>query len=347
MLTSVRTDDLAAFTISELMHHRARVDLSRLDEVAPGCADQSAEGDRNAAWTAALLAGLLAEVPALTVNGLCAGGVDSIEVATRGDRPGDCDPVVAETTSRAQFDLPKARSAFSRVREVFCTTIAWGFMNLKIDSARGTHSMPETADSVTDVFRVSRSDQDCFAAGSQGRRVAAHKAGFYGDEIVPIHVPQRKGSAAAVKEAANPISSDTGGGNQELTPVTRVVGKSSAGVLTCAMGVRPAPARHELLDRAGSSTDQIDVIEIDEAFASQGLATLRQLGVADDGERGCHRAGASARHDWLTDCSDGSPVDAANLRNLCSEHDVRWPWAGYSRYPGMCLRRRIEICTPK
>lgn len=224
-------------------------------------------------------------------------------------------------------------------------------------------------DSSVDLSTLDEVGLECADHSGEDNRNAARKAGFHGDEIVAAHVPQPKGSAVAVKEderprpdataeelanlnginggdrsvtignssgiydgaAANPVSSGSGGRDNGLTPVARVVGMASAGVLPCVMRVRPALECHKLLDRAGSSIDQIDVIEIDEAFASQGLATLRQLGVADDDERGRHRADAYAQQDRDTDCSDGSPEVAENLRSLRSEHDVRWPWAGYSR----------------
>ncbi len=335
VLSSVRTDDLAAFPIMALMHRNTGVDWSRLDEVVLGCANQAGEDNRNVARMATLLAGLPVEIPALTVNRLCASGMDAVAIAARGVRSGDYDLVIAggvESMSRAPFVMPKAPSAFSRAQEVHDTTIGWRFVNPKIDSAHGTHSMPETADNVADEFNVSRHDQDRFAARSQSRWAAAHEAGFFRDEIVAVSIPRPKGGDEEVTEDEHPrrgttaeglaklngingrdrsvtagnssgindgaaailISSETGARDHGLKPVARVVGMASAGVLPRVMGVGPVPACRKVLDRAGLSIDQIDVIELNEAFASQGLATLRQLGVADDDERVNPNGGAIA-----------------------------------------------------
>ena len=335
VLSSVRTDDLAALPIMALIHRNANVDWSRLDEVVLGCANQAGEDNRNVARMATLLAGLPAETPALTVNRLCASGMDAVTIAARGVRSGDYDLMIAggvESMSRAPFVLPKSQSAFSRVQEIHDTTIGWRFVNPKIDSAHGTHSMPETADNVADEFNVSRRDQDRFAMRSQSRWAAAHEAGFFRDEIVAVRVPRPKGGDVKVTEDEHPrpgttaeglaklngingrdrsvtagnssgindgaaailISSETGARDHGLTPVARVVGMASAGVLPRVMGVGPVPACRKVLDRAGLSIDQIDVIELNEAFASQGLATLRQLGVADDDERVNPNGGAIA-----------------------------------------------------
>ena len=376
-----------------LIHRNANVDWSRLDEVVLGCANQAGEDNRNVARMATLLAGLPAETPALTVNRLCASGMDAVTIAARGVRSGDYDLMIAggvESMSRAPFVLPKSQSAFSRVQEIHDTTIGWRFVNPKIDSAHGTHSMPETADNVADEFNVSRRDQDRFAMRSQSRWAAAHEAGFFKDEIVAVRVPRPKGGDVKVTEDEHPrpgttaeglaklngingrdrsvtagnssgindgaaailISSETGARDHGLTPVARVVGMASAGVLPRVMGVGPVPACRKVLDRAGLSIDQIDVIELNEAFASQGLATLRQLGVADDDERVNPNGGAIALGHPLgmsgtADRSDGSPPAAANSRKVRPVHDVRWRWAGYSRYPGTCLIRRVEFCTPR
>ncbi len=335
VLSSVRTDDLAAIPIMALMHRNTGVDWNRLDEIVLGCVNQAGEDNRNVARMATLLAGLPAEVPALTVNRLCASGMDAVAIAARGVRSGDYDLVIAggvESMSRAPFVMPKAPSAFSRAQEVHDTTIGWRFVNPKIDSAFGTHSMPETADNVADEFNVSRRDQDRFAVRSQSRWAAAHEAGFYRDEIVAVHVSRPKGGVVEVTEDEHPrpgttpeglaslngingrdrsvtagnssgindgaaailISSETGARDHGLTPVARVVGMVSAGVLPRVMGVGPVPACRKVLGRAGLSIDRIDVIELNEAFASQGLATLRQLGVADDDERVNPNGGAIA-----------------------------------------------------
>ena len=293
------------------------------------------EDNRNVARMAALLAGLPEDVPGTTVNRLCASGMDAIGFAARGIKAGDYDLTIAggvESMSRAPFVMPKADTAFTRANAVYDTTIGWRFVNPKMKEFHGVDSMPQTADNVAADFDISREDQDAFAARSQARWAAANEAGLFADEIVPVHVPQRKGdpvvfdtdehprpgtdaaklsklrgvngpdlsvtagNASGVNDgaAALLIASEASAKAHGLTPMARVIGMSSAGVAPRIMGIGPAPASQKVLDRAGLTIDQMDVIELNEAFASQGLATLRQLGVADDDPRVNPHGGAIA-----------------------------------------------------
>ena len=334
-LSSVRADDLAALPIAALMSRNPDVDWTRVDEVIYGAANQAGEDNRNVARMAALLAGLPDVVPGTTVNRLCASGMDAIGFAARGIKAGDYDLTIAggvESMSRAPFVMPKADTAFTRANAVYDTTIGWRFVNPKMKEFHGVDSMPQTADNVAADFDISREDQDAFAARSQARWAAANEAGLFADEIVPVHVPQRKGdpvvfdtdehprpgtdaaklsklkgvngpdltvtagNASGVNDgaAALLIASDAAAKAHGLTPMARVVAMSSAGVAPRIMGIGPAPASEKVLKRAGLSIDQMDVIELNEAFASQGLATLRQLGVADDDPRVNPHGGAIA-----------------------------------------------------
>tara|TARA_R110002020_G_scaffold428155_4_gene637726 strand:+ start:5236 stop:6438 length:1203 start_codon:yes stop_codon:yes gene_type:complete len=325
-LSSVRADDLAALPITALMERNPGVDWSAVDEVIFGAANQAGEDNRNVARMALLLAGLPVDVPGLTVNRLCASGMDAVGFAARGIKAGDYDLTIAggvESMSRAPFVMPKADAAFTRANAVYDTTIGWRFVNPKMKATHGIDSMPQTADNVAADYNVSRADQDAFAARSQARWTAANDAGIFKDEIVPVAVPQRKGdpvifdtdehprpgtdastlgklrgvngadltvtagNASGVNDgaAALLIASEAAAEAHGLTPMARIVGMSSAGVEPRIMGIGPAPASEKVLKRAGLTIDQMDVIELNEAFASQGLATLRQLGVADDDPR--------------------------------------------------------------
>ena len=325
-LSSVRADDLAALPITALMERNPGVDWSAVDEVIFGAANQAGEDNRNVARMALLLAGLPVDVPGLTVNRLCASGMDAVGFAARGIKAGDYDLTIAggvESMSRAPFVMPKADAAFTRANAVYDTTIGWRFVNPKMKTTHGIDSMPQTADNVAADYNVSRADQDAFAARSQARWTAANDAGIFKDEIVPVAVPQRKGdpvifdtdehprpgtdastlgklrgvngadltvtagNASGVNDgaAALLIASEAAAEAHGLTPMARIVGMSSAGVEPRIMGIGPAPASEKVLKRAGLTIDQMDVIELNEAFASQGLATLRQLGVADDDPR--------------------------------------------------------------
>lgn len=325
-LSSIRTDDLAALPIAALIARNKGVDWSKVDEVIYGSANQAGEDNRNVARMAALLAGLPDVVPGSTINRLCASGMDAVGFAARGIKAGDYDLTIAggvESMSRAPFVMPKATAAFTRANEVFDTTIGWRFINRKMKDAYGVDSMPETADNVAAEYGINRADQDAFAANSQAKCAAAQDAGLFADEIVPVHVPQRKGdpiifdtdehpragttaeklaklkgingpeltvtagNASGVNDgaAALLIGSDKALYKHSLTPIARIVGMSSAGVAPRIMGIGPVPASQKALDRAGLTIGQMDIIELNEAFASQGLATLRSLGIADDDPR--------------------------------------------------------------
>jgi acetyl-CoA acyltransferase len=334
-LSSVRADDLAALPIAALKDRNPGLDWAALDDVIYGCANQAGEDNRNVARMAALLAGLPVEVPGTTINRLCGSGMDAVGMAARGLRAGDYDMVIAggvESMSRAPFVMPKAETAFSRANAVFDTTIGWRFVNPKMKAGHGIDSMPETADNVAADFGVSRADQDAFAARSQARWEAAQAAGRFGDEIVPVSVPQRKGEPLTVETDEHPRPGTTAdklaklrgvngpdlsvtAGNasgvndgaaalllanaatataQGLTPLARVVGMAAAGVPPRIMGIGPVPATRKVLARTGLSLDQMDVIELNEAFASQGLAVLRELGLPDDAEHVNPNGGAIA-----------------------------------------------------
>ncbi|UVK48091.1 3-oxoadipyl-CoA thiolase (plasmid) [Mesorhizobium sp. AR07] len=323
LLSSVRPDDLAALPLSGLMARNPDVDWSKVDDLIYGCANQAGEDNRNVGRMAVLLSGLPVSIPATTVNRLCGSGMDAVGMAARAIRAGDCDFVIAggvESMSRAPFVMPKAESAFSRSNAVYDTTIGWRFVNPKMKKAFGVDSMPETADNVATDFAVSREDQDAFAARSHARWAAAREAGIFADEIVPVHVPQKKGDPLVVDRDEHPrpgttaeqlgklkgvngpdlsvtagnasgvndgaaallIASEVTARAQGLTPKARIVAMAAAGVEPRIMGVGPAPAARRVLERAGLSLGQMDVIELNEAFASQALAVLRDLGLPDD-----------------------------------------------------------------
>lgn len=322
-LSSVRADDLAAVPLRALVERNPGVDWASVDDLIYGCANQAGEDNRNVGRMAALLAGLPVDLPGTTINRLCGSGMDAVGMAGRAIRAGDCDMIIAggvESMSRAPFVMPKAETAFSRTNAVYDTTIGWRFVNKKMQSEYGIDSMPQTADNVAEDFNVSREDQDAFAARSQERWAAAHEAGIFADEIVPVSVPQKKadpiivdtdehprpgttaeklsklkgvngpdksvtaGNASGVNDGACAllIASKEAAEKNGLTPKARIVAMSAAGVEPRIMGIGPAPAANKVLARAGLTIDQMDVIELNEAFASQGLATLRELGLPDD-----------------------------------------------------------------
>ncbi|MEL6572038.1 MAG: 3-oxoadipyl-CoA thiolase [Pseudomonadota bacterium] len=320
-LSTVRTDDLAALPIAELVRRNPDVVFGAVDDVILGDANQAGEDNRNVARMAALLAGLPEAVPGTTINRLCASGMDAVGMAARGIKAGDYELVIAggvESMSRAPFVMPKAHSAFSRANAVYDTTIGWRFVNPKMKAAYGTDSMPETADNVAGDYGVSRVDQDAFAALSQTKYAAAAKAGVFADELMRVEIPQRKGDPlvfdtdehpragvdaaklGALKGVNGPDKTVTAGnasgvndgaaalllGNEAATkktaPLARVVGMAAAGVAPRVMGIGPVPAVKKVLARTGLTLDQMDVIELNEAFASQGLAVLRELGLPDD-----------------------------------------------------------------
>jgi acetyl-CoA acyltransferase len=344
-LAGVRTDDLAAVPIKALVARNPGVDWARLDDVLLGCANQAGEDNRNVARMASLLAGLPVDVPGATINRLCGSGLDALGSAARAIRAGDAQFLLAggvESMSRAPFVMGKAESAFSRSAAIFDTTIGWRFINKRLKAEYGVDSMPETAENVAEQFQVSRQDQDAFALASQNKAAAAQKAGVFHAEIVPVHVPQKKGdplvvdtdehprqtsleALAQLKPVVRPDGSVTAGnasgvndgscallvaseamaGTLGLTPRARVVAMATAGVEPRIMGVGPAPATRKVLQLAGMKLEQMDVIELNEAFAAQGLAVLRMLGVADDDPRVNPNGGAIAL---------GHPLGASGAR---------------------------------
>ena len=333
-LSSIRADDLAAIPIRALIDRNPGVDWGVLDDVILGCANQAGEDNRNLARMAGLLAGLPDSSGGVTLNRLCGSGLDAVAMAARAIRGGDADLMIAggsESMSRAPFVLPKATSAFDRNAEIYDTTIGWRFVNPKMRDTYGDDTMPSTAENVADDFHISREDQDMFAMRSQQKTAAAQASGRLAAEIVGVAIPQRKGEAVIVTADEHPrltsldklaalkpivrkdgtvtagnasgvndgaavliIASEEAAKRHGLTPRARIVGTAVAGVPPRIMGIGPAPASAKLLDRLGLHIDQIDVIELNEAFAAQGLAVLRQLGVADDSPKVNPNGGAIA-----------------------------------------------------
>ncbi|MEO1676874.1 MAG: 3-oxoadipyl-CoA thiolase [Pseudomonadota bacterium] len=334
-LAPVRTDDLAALPIRALMDRTPEADWARVDEVILGDANQAGESNRNVARMAALLAGLPVDVPGLTVNRLCASGLDAVGFAARAIRAGDIDLAIAggvESMSRAPFVMPKATAPFARANAVYDTTIGWRFVNPRMDAAHGIDSMPKTADNVAEEYAISREDQDAFATRSQARWAAAEAQGLFAEEIVPVEVPQRKGDPIVVTTDEHPrpgttaeqlarlkgvngpdltvtpgnasgvndgaaamvLATEDMASSQGFTPMARVVAMATAGVAPRIMGVGPVPAVRKVLARSGLELAQMDVIELNEAFASQALAVLRALGVPDDAEHVNPNGGAIA-----------------------------------------------------
>ncbi|HLS54696.1 MAG TPA: 3-oxoadipyl-CoA thiolase [Zeimonas sp.] len=334
VLSSVRTDDLGAIPLRALLARNPTLDPLAVDEVIFGCANQAGEDNRNVARMAALLAGLPVEVPGATVNRLCGSGMDAVGTVARAIRCGEIELAIAggvESMSRAPFVMPKADSAFSRSNAVYDTTIGWRFVNPLMKKQYGIDSMPETAENVAAEFGVSREDQDAMALRSQQRAIAAQKDGFFAGEIVPVTIPQRKGDALVVDRDEHPretsldalaklkpivrpdgtitagnasgvndgaaaliLASEAAAKRHGLTPRARVVAMATAGVAPRIMGIGPAPATRKLLERSGRKIGDIDVIELNEAFAAQGLAVLRQLGVPDDSTQVNPNGGAIA-----------------------------------------------------
>ena len=322
-LSSIRADDLAALPLSAFMQRNPSVDWTKVDDLVYGCANQAGEDNRNVGRMAILLSGLPVNVPGNTVNRLCGSGMDAVGMAARAIRSGDCDMMIAggvESMSRAPFVMPKADTAFSRSNAVYDTTIGWRFVNPKMKSLYGTHSMPETADNVAADYHIGRADQDAFAARSQARWAAAQAAGLFKDEIAPVILPQKKGDPLVIDTDEHPrpgatteqmaklkgingpdltvtagnasgvndgaaallIASQQMADQQGLTPRARIVGMAAAGLEPRVMGFGPAPAVRKVLERTGLRLDQMDVIELNEAFAAQALAVTRDLGLPDD-----------------------------------------------------------------
>ena len=324
-LSSVRTDDLGAVPLKALMARNPKVDWAAVTDVIYGCANQAGEDNRNVAHMASLLAGLPVDVPGATINRLCGSGLDAIGTAARAIKAEEATLMIAggvESMSRAPFVMPKAESAFSRANAVYDTTIGWRFINKLMKAQYGVDSMPETAENVATDYKIEREAQDKMAMASQMKAVAAQKAGHLAREITPVSIAQKKGDAvlvatdehpretsleklASLKGVVRPDGTVTAGnasgvndgacallladeataGRYGLTPKARVLGMAVAGVPSRVMGIGPAPATEKVLALTGLKLDQIDVIELNEAFASQGLAVLRMLGLKDDDAR--------------------------------------------------------------
>ena len=324
-LSSIRTDDLGAIPLRALMARNPQVDWAAVTDVFYGNANQAGEDNRNVAHMSSLLAGLPIDVPGATLNRLCGSGLDAVGSAARAIKSGEAGLMIAggvESMSRAPFVMPKAETAFSRNNAVYDTTIGWRFVNKLMKEKYGVDSMPETAENVATDYKIEREAQDRMALASQMKAVAAQKAGHLAREITAVTIPQKKGDASVVDQDEHPretsmeslaklkgvvrpdgtvtagnasgvndgscallLANETLAGKYGLTPKARVVGMATAGVAPRVMGIGPAPATLKVLAQTGISLDQIDVIELNEAFAAQGLAVLRMLGLKDDDER--------------------------------------------------------------
>ena len=334
-LASVRPDDLAVAAIRGVMARQSQIDWAMLDDVILGCANQAGEDNRNIARMASLLAGLPETVPGVTVNRLCASGLDAVSMAARAIKAGEADLCIAggvESMSRAPFVMPKAESAFDRSSQLTDTTLGWRFVHPKMEKDFGTDAMPETGENVAEESGILREDQDAFAYRSQQRTQAAKERGFVADEIIPITIPQRKGDPIVVRDDEHPrpettleglaklrpfvksegtitagnasgvndgacallVASQAAISKHTLQPLARVVRTVSIGVTPRIMGIGPAPAVKGLLESAGISISDVDVIELNEAFASQALAVTRALGLPDDSPQVNPNGGAIA-----------------------------------------------------
>ena len=344
-LASVRTDDLGAVPIKALMERNPDVDWETVEDVFYGCANQAGEDNRNVARMSSLLAGLPTHVPGVTLNRLCGSGIDAVGSAARAIKSGEIDLAIAggvESMSRAPFVMGKAETAFSRSAEMYDTTIGWRFINKAFKAQFGVDTMPETAENVAEQFNISREDQDKFALHSQNKAAEAQAKGLFDQEIAPVSIPQRKkeplifhkdehlrstsmeslgklstpfrengtvtaGNASGVNDGACAllVASQEAITQHKLTPKARVVGMATAGLEPRIMGFGPAPATRKVLAKTGLSLSQMDVIELNEAFAAQGLAVLRDLGIADDDPRVNPYGGAIAL---------GHPLGASGAR---------------------------------
>ena len=344
-LSSVRTDDLGAIPIRALMARNPNVDWQAVTDVIYGCANQAGEDNRNVAHMSSLLAGLPFEVPGATLNRLCGSGLDALGTAARAIKSGEATMMIAggvESMSRAPFVMPKAESAFSRANAIYDTTIGWRFINKLMKEAYGVDAMPETAENVATDFNIEREAQDRMALASQINAVAAQKAGHLAREITPVTIAQKKGDAVVVSQDEHPretslealaklkgvvrpggtvtagnasgvndgacallLADEATAAKNGLTPRARIVGMATAGVPPRIMGIGPAPATQKVLALTGITLAQLDVIELNEAFAAQGLAVLRQLGLKDDD----HRVNA-----WGGAIALGHPLGASGAR---------------------------------
>jgi acetyl-CoA acyltransferase len=333
-LKDVRADDLGAIPLRALQERNPTVDWSAVDEVIFGCANQAGEDNRNVARMSSLLAGLPIDVPGATINRLCGSGMDALGTAARAIKSGDAHLMIAggvESMTRAPFVMGKADTAFSRNAQIFDTTIGWRFVNPQMKALYGVDAMPETAENVATDYQISRADQDLFAVASQNKAAAAQASGVLADEIVSVVIPQKKGdpltvmhdehpratsveALAKLKGVVRPDGTVTAGNASGvndgacallladedsarrfgLTPKARVIGMATAGVAPRVMGIGPVPAVQKLMAQTGMTLAQMDVIELNEAFAAQGLAVLRQLGIADNDPRVNPNGGAIA-----------------------------------------------------
>ena len=324
-LSSVRADDLAALPLKALMARHPSLDWQAVTDVIFGCANQAGEDNRNVARMASLLAGLPLELPGSTVNRLCGSGMDAVGTAARAIKSGEAQLMLAggvESMSRAPFVMPKAESAFARSPAIYDTTIGWRFVNPKMRAMYGVDAMPETAENVAADFKISREDQDRMAEASQRKALAAQAAGCFDSELIPVTLPQKKSEAIVVARDEHPrattlealaklkgvvrpdgsvtagnasgvndgacallLANEAAAARHGLTPRARIVGMATAGVPPRIMGIGPAPATRKVLALTGLTLEQMDVIELNEAFAAQGLAVLRELGLSDDDPR--------------------------------------------------------------
>jgi len=344
-LSSMRSDDLAAVPLKALMARNPKVDWQAVTDILYGCVNQAGEDNRNVAHMASLLAGLPLEIPGATINRLCGSGMDALGTAARAIRAGEAGLMIAggvESMSRAPFVMPKAEAAFGRNPQIFDTTIGWRFINPVMKSMYGVDAMPETAENVASDYKIERDAQDRMALASQMKAVAAQKAGILAQEITPITIPQKKGDAVVVDKDEHPretslealaklkgvvrpdgtvtagnasgvndgacailLADEVSAAKNGLTPRSRVVGMATAGVPPRIMGIGPAPATEKVLALTSLTLAQMDVIELNEAFAAQGLAVLRLLGLQDDDPRVNPNGGAIAL---------GHPLGASGAR---------------------------------
>jgi len=344
-LSSVRADDLGAVPLKALIARNPKVDWAAIADVIFGCANQAGEDNRNVARMSSLLAGLPLGVPGATINRLCGSGMDAVGTAARAIKSGEAHLMIAggvESMSRAPFVMPKAEAAFSRNNAIYDTTIGWRFINKLMKEMHGVDSMPETAENVAAEFKIDRASQDRMALASQLKAVAAQQSGFFDAEITPVTIAQKKGDPVVVAKDEHPretslealaklkgvvrpdgtvtagnasgvndgacallLADDGAASRHGLAPRARVVGMATAGVAPRIMGIGPAPATRRVLELTGLKLEQMDVIELNEAFAAQGLAVLRDLGLADDDARVNPNGGAIAL---------GHPLGASGAR---------------------------------
>ena len=367
-LSSVRADDLGAVPLKALMARNPSVDWSAVTDVIYGCANQAGEDNRNVARMSLLLAGLPIEVPGATINRLCGSGMDAVGTAARAIKSGEAGLMIAggvESMSRAPFVMPKAETAFSRANAVYDTTIGWRFVNKLMKAQYGVDAMPETAENVADDFRIDRISQDRMALASQQKAVAAQQAGFFDAEITPVTIAQKKGDPIVVAKDEHPrdtsmealaklkgvvrpdgtVTAGNASGVNDgacallladensarihgLTPRARVVGMATAGVAPRIMGFGPTPATLKVLALTGLTLEQMDVIELNEAFAAQGLAVLRALGLQDDDVRVNPNGGAIAL---------GHPLGASGARLITTAVNQLHKTGGRYALCTMCI----------